>query len=296
MSFGYMVIFVHQLLVELNMKEITLNSWEEFEEQIKSLENKRLQQKSTSKFLYRGQSDHTWSLLTTLERNLQKERLSLKKYHRLISVVKPQIESFTEVNWSILSYPGGFDKWIEDNDSHIPHAFGSSIEFQDTYSYMVYLRHYGFPSPFLDWSNSPYVAAYFAFRGAAQCKNNVSIYVFLESSSPIGLRSGSSSEPYIYKFGPYVRTDRRHFLQQSQYTICIVHNGEWEYAPHEKAFARCDTNQDPLWKFNIPYSERLKVLSLLDGYNINALSLFGSEESLMETMALREIQLKDREI
>jgi hypothetical protein len=291
-----MVIFVHQLLVELNMKEITLNSWEEFEEQIKSLESKRLQQKSTSKFLYRGQSDHTWSLLTTLERNLQKERLSLKKYHRLISVVKPQIESFTEVNWSILSYPGGFDKWIEDNDSHIPHAFGSSIEFQDTYSYMVYLRHYGFPSPFLDWSNSPYVAAYFAFRGAAQCKNNVSIYVFLESSSPIGLRSGSSSEPYIYKFGPYVRTDRRHFLQQSQYTICIVHNGEWEYAPHEKAFARCDTNQDTLWKFNIPYSERLKVLSLLDGYNINALSLFGSEESLMETMALREIQLKDREI
>jgi len=278
------------------MKEITLNSWEEFEEQLKNLDNERLRQKSKSKFLYRGQGDQTWSLLTTLERNLQEERLSLKEYHRLISVVKPQIESFTEVNWSILSYPGGFDKWIEENDSHIPHAFGSSIEFQGTYSYMVYLRHYAFPSPFLDWSNSPYVAAYIAFRGAKRCKNNVSIYGFLESASPIGLKSGSSSEPYIYKFGPYVRTDRRHFLQQSQYTICIMHNDEWEYAPHEKALARCDSNQDLLWKFNIPYSERLKVLSLLDGYNINSLSLFGSEESLMETMALREIQLKDREL
>ena len=278
------------------MKEITLNSWEEFEEQIKNLDNERLRQKSTSKFLYRGQGDHTWSLLTTLERNLQEERLSLKEYHRMISAVKPQIESFTEVNWSILSYPGGFDKWIEENDSYIPHTFGSSIEFQDTYSYMVYLRHYGFPSPFLDWSSSPYIAAYFAFREAERCKNNVSIYGFLESASPIGLKSGSSSEPYIYKFGPYVRTDRRHFLQQSQYTICIMHNGEWEYASHEKALAQCDTNQDLLWKFNIPYSERLKVLSLLDGYNINALSLFGSEESLMETMALREIQLKDREL
>lgn len=78
--------------------------------------------------------------------------------------------------------------------------------------------------------------------------------------------------------------------------FCISYNGEWEYAPHEKAFARCDTNQDLLWKFNIPYLERLKVLSLLDGYNINALSVFGSEESLMETMALREIQLKDRDL
>jgi hypothetical protein len=278
------------------MKEITLNNWEEFEEQIKILENKRLQQKSASKFLYRGQGDHTWYLLTTLERNLQGERLSLKKYHHLIFAVKPQIESFTEANWSILSYPDGFDKWIEENGSLIPHAFSSSIEFQHTYSYMVYLRHYGFPSPFLDWSSSPYVAAYFAFRGAASCKNNVSIYVFLESASPSGLKSGSSNEPHIYKFGPYVRTDRRHFLQQSQYTICIMHTGEWEYAPHEKAFARCDTNQDLRWKFNIPSSERLKVLRLLDNYNINALSLFGSEESLMETMALREIQFREREL
>jgi hypothetical protein len=51
--------------------------------------------------------------------------------------------------------------------------------------------------------------------------------------------------------------------------------------------------QDVLWKFNIPSTERLKVLRLLnDDYNINAFSLFGSEESLMETMALRELDLR----
>ncbi|MDA2928256.1 FRG domain-containing protein [Acidobacteria bacterium AH-259-G07] len=279
------------------MQEINLNSWEEFEEQIKRLENNRLQQESASKFLYRGQDDHTWSLLTTLEKNWQEEEgLSLKRYHHLIFVVKPQIESFTGVNWNILSYPDQFEKWLNENDTLMPDAFGCSIDFQDTYSYMVYLRHYGFPSPFLDWSSSPYIAAYFAFRQVLRRKDNVSIYVFLESASPIGLKSGCSDKPYIYRFGPYVRTDRRHFLQQSQYTICIMHNGEWQYAPHEDAFALCDTDQDLLWKFNIPYSERLKVLRLLDGYNINALSLFGSEESLMETMSLREINLRDREL
>jgi len=32
------------------------------------------------------------------------------------------------------------------------------------YEFMAYLRHNGFPSPLLDWTRSPYVAAYFAFR------------------------------------------------------------------------------------------------------------------------------------
>ena len=275
------------------MQEINLNSWEEFEKQLQELENERVQRKYLSKFLYRGQANHTWNLLTTLER-IGQQKISLKEYHRLISAVKPQIESFTGLNWNILAYPHGFDRWLEENGTLVPHTFGSSIQFQDTYSYMVYLRHYGFPSPFLDWSSSPYVASYFAFRQSPPCGNNVSIYVFLESASEIGLKSGGSDKPYIYRFGPYVRTDRRHFLQQSQYTICIVHDGEWRYAPHEEAFVSGNPDQDVLWKFNIHYSERLKVLKLLDSFNINALSLFGSEESLMETTALREIHFRDR--
>ncbi|MGA2782930.1 MAG: FRG domain-containing protein [Smithella sp.] len=277
------------------MQNINLNSWEDFENQLQRLEDERLQQKCQSKFLYRGQADHIFNLSTTLERNGQ-EKLSLKEYHHLITVVKPQIESFTGTNWNILPYPNGIDKWLKENDSLIPNAFGWSIEFQDTYSYMAYLRHYGFPSPFLDWSGSPYVAAYFAFWKPSQNKNNVSIYVYLESTSEIGLRGASSDKPHIHRFGPYIRTDRRHFIQQSQYTICIVHDGEWRYASHESTFARSDPNQDVLWKFSIPYSERLKVLKKLDGYNINALSLFGTEESLMDTMALREIHLRERDL
>lgn len=275
------------------MQNIDLDSWEKFEEQLKILENERLQHKSQSYFLYRGQED--LNLLTTLERNGQ-EMLTLKEYHHLISVVKPQIESFTGVNWNILSYPAGIDKWLSENDTIMPHAFGCSPDFQEVYSYMIYLRHYGFPSPMIDWTISPYVAAYFAFRRELRDVKNVSIYVYLESKSDIGLKSRGSSDPYIYQLGPYVRTDRRHFIQQSRYTICVVHDKEWQYAPHEKAFIRNDPDQDILWKFNIPYSERLKVLRLLDGYNINALSLFGSEESLMETMSIREIHLRERKL
>lgn len=42
------------------------------------------------------------------------------------------------------------------------------------------------------------------------------------------------------------------------------------------------------WKFTIPVTERMRVLAVLDEHNLNAFSLFGSEESLMETLAARE--------
>jgi hypothetical protein len=47
------------------------------------------------------------------------------------------------------------------------------------------------------------------------------------------------------------------------------------------------------WKFNIPSTERTKVLRLLNDYNLNAFSLFDSEEALLETMWFREHVLKN---
>ena len=70
---------------------------------------------------------------------------------------------------------------------------------------------------------------------------------------------------------------------------------EWRFAQHQDVVNRepePQFQQDVLRKFNIPWSERQKVLKLLDEYNLNAFSLFGSEESLMETLAFREIDLQ----
>lgn len=273
------------------MNERNLDNWEAFEKQLEKLEKERLQKEIKSIFLYRGHENHKFELSSTLERNGQK-KMTIEEYHGLISAVKPQIETFTKRSWNILSKEG-MNKWLKKNDTYIPDAFGCSVEFQDTYSYMVYLRHYSFPSPMIDWTSSPYVAAYFAFRRRSSTIEKVSIYVFLESTNKFGvMKIGSNDEPYIYKRGPWVKADKRHFVQKSQYTICVVRrDGEWRYVSHEEAFARCDHDQDRLWKFNIPYSERLKVLRLLDSCNINALSLFESTESLMETMALRRFTL-----
>jgi hypothetical protein len=70
--------------------------------------------------------------------------------------------------------------------------------------------------------------------------------------------------------------------------LCGIFDNEWRFAKHEDVFVNINPNQDVLWRLNIPWTQRLKVLKLLDSYNLNAFSLFGSEESLMETLAFRE--------
>lgn len=59
------------------------------------------------------------------------------------------------------------------------------------------------------------------------------------------------------------------------------------FRSHQELFELGRTDQDALWKIVIPASERTKVLTRLDKYNLNAFSLFDSEESLMETLAFR---------
>lgn len=114
--------------------------------------------------------------------------------------------------------------------------------------------------------------------------------LFVFSESPTRFKLTSSGSPQIRRMGPYVKTHRRHFLQQSTYTLCVNFDQPKSFAEHEAAFELGDSKQDVVWKFKIPWTERIKVLRHLDQFNLNAYSLFDSEESLMETLALRELE------
>ncbi|MFH1023046.1 MAG: FRG domain-containing protein [Planctomycetota bacterium] len=278
-----------------------ISSWEVFVEELNKIQILRAQRKaecgrSGDELLFRGQGDSRWLLETTLERTLRrmgKVDCSLEQYYRWIHSAHAQIETFSDRDWEIpdCTQYGNFLKEAVRNDLLLFAKFPG-------YDYMVYLRHHGFPSPLLDWTRSPQVAAYFAFREADVKKTEkVSLYVLWESTGKG--KSWTSAQPYIWSLGPYVRSHRRHFLQQCEYTICVEERRktserveEWYYMPHESVFKDNTEEQDLLWKFSIPSSERLKVLKILDNLNVNALSLFGSEESLMETMAMREIEFR----
>ena len=95
----------------------------------------------------------------------------------------------------------------------------------------------------------------------------------------------------VYRQGPHVKTHRRHFLQQSEYTLCLGFDTEWRFEQYDKVFDGGLHQQGICWKITIPAAERAKVLKELNDYNVNSFSLFGSEESLMDTLATREFCL-----
>src|SRR5215831_1616896 len=122
-------------------------------------------------FLFRGHGDSRWQLDTTLQRNGH-EKYPVRKYYDLISRIKPRIETFTGTNWETPAY-SDLETLFREYE-----LFSRRLSFGDlpAYKYMVYLRHHGFPSPLMDWTRSPYVAAYFAFRRITG--KHVCIYVF----------------------------------------------------------------------------------------------------------------------
>lgn len=269
------------------MIEIEVNCWSEYQAEISRLEQYREEIKETaighvSELLYRGQSDERWKLRTTLERARASDT-SLYDYYLWITILRSEIESWTDRRWKIPTL-SEYEKKIEES------LFSPDIEICE---YMAYLRHHGLPSPLLDWTSSPAVAAFFAYRNPPEEAQAVAVYVYLEH---VGSGHGGwANRPKISSIGPTIRTHKRHYLQQCQYTYCseIKEAHDRVYASHEDVFTDPEPEQDYLWKIIFPINGRRRVLSELNKFNVNAYSLFTTEESLMEHHAIKRFVVEE---
>ena len=261
-----------------------LSSWDDFEVELLQLAQYRDELRTEFQYpdilVFRGQSNSGWHLETMLERHTKQESYSIRRYFEIIRKARSRLPAITW-SWETLDKPEYVD-WYDNRNFLWLNGLGD---------YMVYLRHHGFPSPLLDWSISPDIAAHFAFRDVNNSTESVAIFAFLENTA--GTKGGWLAEPNISRIRSGPHSETRHARQQSTYTYCSTEsNGGAYYCCHEKVFIgnrRHKFPQDVLWKFIIPSSERDKVMKKIESKGITTSTLFDSQDFLEESRYFKDL-------
>jgi hypothetical protein len=93
------------------MEEIEISEWGEFELKLKELRGNL--SRGHEPLLFRGQSNSGWPLTTTLER-AGEEGMLYSDYYRLISSIKPAVETFSTTRWDFPPFSSTIEKSSRD--------------------------------------------------------------------------------------------------------------------------------------------------------------------------------------
>jgi hypothetical protein len=278
------------------METHNLDSWEAFEEIVKrcNIETEELNKSkhtigSTTAIIYRGQADSIWHLESALERKVKKD-ITVDSYFNVMLKIWNNPASTYKKYWPDLEKEiRGLDV---NNISLFPTKEANSNQI---ISFMAHLRHYGFPSPLLDWTEDPLIAAFFAFENIPDSAEQIAIYTFREYTGYIP-DMGNMFDPTAIEIGHNIPGIERHENQKSYYTLCVQqdYNKNFKnarFANTEKAINRPgfslngsgneidrDSVQNATCKFTIPISERNKVIKKLHAMCINRCFLFEETE------------------
>lgn len=215
------------------------------------------------RFIYRGQESSNWRLQTSLHRTGQ---------WRTPEDISSYIQHIVPLAHEAVASWEGVRRNLSDG-------------FQLA-EFLAYLQHNGFPTPLLDWTYSPYIAAFFAF----ECINHyrpehdyVCIYRFDKGG---WMRSYKQSYDYSDKnlhvsiIEPSSVGNPKLMLQQGLFMYTNQDNIESHIELNGK-----DPEEPYLRKFRIQCRERQVALRELRLMNITRMQLFPSVESVCRKVA-----------
>ncbi len=189
----------------------------------------------TEDYIYRGQKED-WKLLP--------------KFHRPI----PNLNNILTVE-AHLSF---FKKSLKGRRGINPPEL-------DDKSYWALGQHYGLETPLLDWTLSPYVAAFFAFEEEGNNENRV-VYALNRKLYNTTLKTRKQKR--VIKFvEPVIDENSRLISQRGIFTYT-------EFPEDIESVLRYQYSNPVLVKIFIPNKERKEMLIALDKMNINHYTLF----------------------
>ena len=209
-------------------------------------------------FVFRGQSEN-WPLRTSFHRS------SMKNLERYENVLIP--ETYKAV---VNKLTGNFDLSKKD----------------DLWSFYSVLQHHGYPTPLLDWSESVWVAAYFAFENAKmRADKSVRIFAFdrIGWHKTLQQKQLTMTRPHISFMDIIPRGNNRAGPQKSMFTVTNVDDIE----AHIRA-TEANVQQQFLWVIDIPTVDRDKALADLDDFNVNRSMLFPDLDGFCRSMRIKQ--------
>nr|WP_286197030.1 FRG domain-containing protein [Tropicibacter sp. R15_0] len=232
------------------MPERHIDNWGEFQNFAK---------KSVGKgFAFRGQSK-SWPLATTFHR---KGRTNLDRYW---SSDIPRLQRATS--------------------SSLTHVFDLMKQFELN-AFLNLAQHHGYPTPLLDWTFSPYVAAYFAYSRCdeAQSEPVRIFYIDYEEYTRIipQIHTLASVTPHFsFLEAPSIANDRA-IPQQGLLGLSNVADIERFVRNHEEK-----NEKSFLFAIDLPASEKTQVLAELGLMGITKATMFPGLDSICEELSNR---------
>lgn len=226
-------------------------TWKEYKE----LASDKIE--SGGSYIYRGQRDSSWNLISSLMRiDIVTSLKDFQDYFNfLLPEVKEKLQAWEGRDWDLTDQLGLAE-------------------------FVSYLQHNGFPTPLLDWTYSPYIAAYFAFEGInhfnPQC-DKVAIYAFDHKAWSEKFKQEydiAHDRDHVSVLRPRIIGNHKMALQQGCFTFSNVRDVEKHIRAHE-------TNEKSfLTKYYLDVSERPKIITELSLMGISAVQLMPSVESV----------------
>jgi hypothetical protein len=209
---------------------------------------------SSGRYLFRGVGNADWTCLSAFDR-----RFAHLATGQRLEMWELLLQSFREA-----CADHGVSSSIVDHDSRLL-AFG---------------QHFGLPTRLLDWSLSPYVATFFAFRNALSTSppaRNVAIWILDTTRSEVW-----SKEMGVELVSPPAMENLRLRNQAGRFTLART-----GFPTLEEHVEHCASDGTPLIQAVVPAVEAARALPDLDSMGVNAAHLFPDVSGLAEAVTLR---------